>query len=268
MRIDSGDAAAGGARALDEGAARLLLEVYGVPLGPWATASDARAAAASAGRLGFPVALKGMVPGVAHKTEAGLVELGLADEAAVREAYTRLEGRSDGRMQGALVERMVRGRREFVAGMFRDPQFGPVVMFGLGGILTEALDDVAFGVAPLLPGEAGDMLDSIRAVRLLGAYRGEPRVDRDALTGVLEGLSRLALDHPEVIEVDINPLVVEGGRPVAVDALVMVATERRRSRTPGRAREHGRRWRPSSHRGAWRWWGRRAIPGSGEGRSW
>ena len=134
-------------------------------------------------------------------------------------------------MQGALVERMVRGRRELVAGMFRDPQFGPVVMFGLGGILTEALDDVAFGVVPLLPGEADEMLDSIRAVRLLGAYRGEPRVDRDALTGVLEGLSRLALDHPEVIEVDVNPLVVERGRPVAVDALVMVASRARRWRS-------------------------------------
>ena len=224
MQDDGGVAAVNGARALDEDEARLLLGAYGVPLASWSTASDVHAAAASAGRLGFPVALKGMVAGVVHKTEAGLVELGLADGTAVLEAFVRLEGRSGGRMRGALVERMVRGRREFVSGMFRDPQFGPVVMFELGGVLTEALDDVAFAVAPLLPGEAGQMLDSIRALRLLGAYRGEPPVDRGVLTGVLEGLSRLALDHPEVVEVDVNPLLVEGGRPVAVDALVMVAS--------------------------------------------
>jgi len=106
--------------------------------------------------------------------------------------------------------------------MFRDPHFGPVVMFGLGGVFTEAISDVTFRIAPLTEGDAGEMLDQIKSKALLGAFRGEKAVARDLLIRALTGLSRIALEHPEIKEIDINPLIITSeGDPVAVDALVI-----------------------------------------------
>jgi len=150
------------------------------------------------------------------------VRLDLRDEAAVRSAAQELLAarRPDESKAKLLVTRMRRGRRELIAGLVRDPQFGPCVMLGLGGIFAEALRDVAFAVAPLEPGDADDLIDALEHGALLGPFRGEPAVDRAALRRVIQGLAALGLARPDVRSVDVNPLLVDGGEPVVVDALV------------------------------------------------
>jgi acetyl-CoA synthetase (ADP-forming) len=212
---------AGTTRALDEFEAKRLLAAYGVPVVGEARVADAEAAVQAAGRIGYPVVLKGCGADFAHKTEHGLVQLDLGDAAAVRGAAARMLSAMQGRGE-LLVQRMVSGRREFLAGMARDAQFGPVVTFGLGGIFAETLADVALRVCPVGRADALEMLEEIRTRALLGAVRGLPAVDREALAGALVGLSRLALERPDIDAIDINPLVVEGSRPVAVDALVLL----------------------------------------------
>lgn len=210
-------------RALDEFEAKQLLAGYGVPVVPERCVMGVEAAAQAARELGYPVALKGCGAAFAHKTELGLVALDLPNEAALREAAARLQGVMQG--QGRLlVQRMVRGRREFLAGLSRDPQYGPVVSFGLGGIFAEELADISLRLVPLSAADARAMLGEFRAHALLGPTRGLPAVDAQMLVDVLLGLSRLAQDRPDIVAVDINPLVVDGARPLAVDALVLVRT--------------------------------------------
>jgi acyl-CoA synthetase (NDP forming) len=214
-------------RTLSEHASKALVMRYGVPAAREALAADAAEATVAAERLGYPVVVKLCGDAIAHKTERNLVRLGLAGAEAVRAAadellaLVRLE---DGVVQ-LLVAEQVRGRRELIAGVVRDPHFGPCVVLGLGGILTEALGDVVFAAAPLSHAEALRAIDGLRAQRLLGPFRGEPAVDRDALAGILVGLGQLAVDRPDVRSVDLNPLIVRDGRPVAVDALVELDTD-------------------------------------------
>src|SRR5262249_39760384 len=156
---------------------------YGVPVARQRLAADADAAAGAAAALGFPVVVKLCGDTIAHKTERGLVRLGLADAAAVRAAAGELLAlrRPDDGPTSLLVAEAIRGRRELIAGLVCDPQLGPCVMLGLGGILTEALGDVVFAAAPLDAREARRMIDGLRTHALLGPFRGEPAVDRDAL---------------------------------------------------------------------------------------
>jgi acetyl-CoA synthetase (ADP-forming) len=211
-------------RTLAEDASGALLADYGVAVNPSRRADDSDAAAAAADAVGYPVVAKLVGDAIAHKTERGLVRLGLADADAVRAAATELlaAARPDDGDVAVLVAPMIRGARELVAGLVRDPQFGPCVMVGIGGVLTEALADVAFVPVPLDALDAAEAIESLRSQALLGAVRGEPAVDRDALAVVLLGLGALAAARPDVVSVDVNPLVVAGGRPVAVDALVEV----------------------------------------------
>lgn len=207
---------------LSEHASKALLAGFGVPLAREEQVGDASGAARAAEALGFPVALKLCGDGIAHKTERGLVRLGLGDAATVRAAADELLSLArpeDGEVS-LLVAEMVRGARELIAGVTRDPQFGACVVLGLGGILTEALGDVVFAVAPLSRRDAEGMIDGLGAQRLLGEFRGEPAVERSALVDLLLGLSRLAGERPDVVSVDLNPVIVRDGRPVAVDALV------------------------------------------------
>ncbi|MFN8544082.1 MAG: acetate--CoA ligase family protein [Candidatus Binatia bacterium] len=212
-------------RTLSEHASKTLLARYGIPLAREALAADADAAVRAAETIGFPVAAKLCGDAIAHKTERDLVRLGLADAAAVRAAATDLLARrrpEDGAVQ-VLVAEMVRGRRELIAGLVRDPHFGPCVVLGLGGILTEAVGDVVFAAAPLTTTEARRMIDGLQTRHLLTRpFRGEPAVDVDALAAVLVGLGRLAVERPDVESVDVNPLIVRGAAPVAVDALVVL----------------------------------------------
>lgn len=210
---------------LSEYDSKQLLAEAGLPVPEERLAVSPEAAARAAAQLGFPVAVKLCGRGIAHKSERGLVRLELTDEAAVRAAARELlRARGPEESDAALlVQRMVAGRRELMAGLVRDPQFGPCVMFGLGGVFAEALGDVAFAVAPLDTGDAEELIDALENQKLLGAFRGEPPLDRGALAGILEGLGRIGCERPEILSVDLNPLIPSGPTPVIVDALVELA---------------------------------------------
>jgi acetyl-CoA synthetase (ADP-forming) len=207
---------------LSEHESKELLRSYGISTVAEALARDENEAAVRARELGFPVALKLCARGLAHKTERDLVRLDLGDEAAVRAAARDLWARREASDEhpALLVHRMVRGRRELILGLVRDRQFGPCVMLGLGGILAEAIRDVVFRAAPVTAVDAAEMIGDLKAVHLLGAFRGEPAVDRDALGRALIALGRIGLEHPDVVSIDVNPMIVAGAEPLAVDALV------------------------------------------------
>jgi acyl-CoA synthetase (NDP forming) len=214
-----------GAPALDEDAGKQFFAAYGIAVPQGATVTSAEAAVELAARIGYPVVMKGSSTQIQHKTDAGLVLLRIGDETEAREAYRTLESRAataGATLDGVLVEHMVIGKREFVVGLVRDLLFGPVVMFGLGGIYTEALHDVAFAVAPVSEDDAYELMDQIEAKVLLGPVRGEPPVDRAALAKIIMAVGQMADDHPEIREIDVNPLLIDGATPVAVDALVAV----------------------------------------------
>jgi acetate---CoA ligase (ADP-forming) subunit beta len=210
---------------LSEARSKQLLAEHGVPVLPERTVATADEAATAADEVGFPVVLKLCGDAIAHKTERGLVRLSLADEAAVRDAATALlaAARPDDGDVGLLVAPMVHGARELIAGLHTDPQFGRCVMIGFGGILAEAIADVAFRLVPVERLDAEEMMDELETQALLGPFRGEPAVDRDALAATILGLSALAEAEPGIVSADVNPLIVVDGRPVAVDALVELA---------------------------------------------
>lgn len=215
-----------GAKAgINEAEAKALLAEFEIPVVPEAIAADVQEAIFAADSFGYPVVVKGLGTAVAHKTERGLVRLNLVNPSAVRTAVTDITASAADDLEGFVVQPQIQGSRELVAGLFRDPQFGPVVMFGIGGVFTEALADVAFRLAPVSETDAADMLAEIRAKAILDRFRGEAAVDRRQITQTLKGLSRIAAELPQIAEIDINPLVAEpDGRIWAVDAL-MVAGE-------------------------------------------
>jgi succinyl-CoA synthetase beta subunit len=195
--------------ALDESQAKALLADYGIAVPAGGVAHSEDEAVAIARQLGGPVAVKAVGPRISHKTERGLVALGLSGDEPVRATACSLLALADDQEAVLLVERMVRGPREFMVGMKRDPLFGPVVVFGVGGIFTEAHKDIMLGVTPLADRDIDGMLAGIRASALLDDFRGLPPVDRAALAGALRALARIAADHPAVTEIDVNPLIVE-----------------------------------------------------------
>lgn len=215
-------------RTLSETASKELLARYGVPIATERVVATAAEAAAAAGELGFPVVAKLNGDAIAHKTERGLVRLDLADAAAVEDAAADLLAAAtpdDGDV-AVLIAPMVRGNRELIAGVLRDAQFGPTVMLGVGGILAEAVADVVFRPAPITAETAAAMIDDLATQRLLGPFRGEAAVDRDALVTTLVGLGAAIADRPDVVSIDVNPLIVGAdGRPIAVDALVEVTAD-------------------------------------------
>lgn len=209
---------------LSESMSKALLADYGIPVVPERLVDGPEAARAAGEELGFPVVAKLCGDAIAHKTERGLVRLNLRDADALAEATVDLLAlaRPEDGAVAVLVAPMISGARELIAGMQRDPQFGPTVLVGIGGVIAEALADVSIRLAPLDTVDASEMLDDLAAQPLLGPFRGEPALDRAAMTDVLLGLARLADARPDVISVDLNPLIIAEGRPIAVDALVEV----------------------------------------------
>jgi acetate---CoA ligase (ADP-forming) subunit beta len=215
-----------GTRTLSEHESKRVLAGAGVPVlderlveTPDEAVDAARAIAPDAA-----VVVKLCGDGVAHKTERGLVRLGLRGDDDVRAAAQGVldAATADDGAVGVLVAPMVRGTRELIAGLLRDPQFGPCVMVGVGGVLAEALADVAFRLVPVERVDAEEMLEDLDAQALFGPVRGEPPVDRATVVDVVLALSGLAAAEPDIVSVDVNPLVVVDGRPVAVDGLVEV----------------------------------------------
>jgi acetyltransferase len=187
-------------------------------------ASDPDGAVAAAAGLGYPVVAKLCGDAIAHKSERGLVRLGIGDDDELRVAVGELlaAGRPEDGVSGVLIAPAVAGRRELIAGLATDPAFGHTVLLGVGGVLAEAIADIAARVVPITEVDAAEMIEQLDSQALLGAFRGEPAVDRASLVATLVGLSRFAEAHPEVVSVDLNPLIVADGRPIAVDALVEI----------------------------------------------
>ncbi|MFA5322500.1 MAG: acetate--CoA ligase family protein [Smithella sp.] len=210
-----------GRKTLSEYESRLVIESAGVFVAAAALTKTKEEAIQEAEKMGYPVVMKGCSAELAHKTEAGMVALNITTAEEVAHVFDELTGKVKN-LDGVLVEKMVKGSREFVIGLSRDPQFGPCVMFGLGGIFTEALKDVTFRVAPLSREDALEMIDEIKTKKLLDEFRGSPAVDRDALAKALIGVGDLGIKYDAIAEIDINPLIVCGDKPVAVDALVVL----------------------------------------------
>ena len=209
---------------LSEAGSKELLGAFGVPFPSEQVVTTADAAVEAAGALGYPVVVKLGGDAIAHKTERGLVRLDLGTPEAVQAAAEALLGAAtpdDGEVH-LLVAPMLRATRELIAGLHHDEQFGMTVMLGVGGILAEAVADVAFRLVPLSADDADEMIDDLDTQALLGEFRGEPAVDRAAVAAVLLGLSRAAGERPDIASADLNPLLIVDGRPVAVDALVEV----------------------------------------------
>jgi acetyl-CoA synthetase (ADP-forming) len=211
-----------GAKNLSEYESKMVLSAYGIPVTQEKTVGTEAEATAAAAEMGYPVVLKGSGEAVSHKTELDLISLNIRDEQGLVESYRKFNNRKDVVVEEFLIQQMIKGNRELMAGLKRDAQFGPCVMFGLGGVLAEILDDVTIRVAPLSEFDAQDMMGDIRANKILDEFRGKPAVDRDALATLLMGLGKLGLENEAVAEVDINPIKLVNGKPVAVDALIVL----------------------------------------------
>lgn len=207
-----------------------LLEAYGFPVAPFSLVRTEEECLKEAARLGYPVVLKVVSPQILHKVDVGGVLLNIEDPEHVARAYRELLARLKGRLPeaeiwGVLVQKMIKGGKETILGLKRDPLFGPVIMFGLGGVYVEAMRDVSFRIAPLRELTASRMVKEIRGYRILEGYRGEARSDVEKIEECLKRLSQLALDFPEVGELDINPLLVlsEGKGALVVDARILLS---------------------------------------------
>jgi acetyltransferase len=220
-------------QAMGEVETRPILEAYGMDLVPGAVAVDADQAAGIAAQIGFPVVVKIISPQVLHKSDFGGIALNLVDEQEVKLAAQKMrrdisQAVPDAEIRGFLVEKMAPKGMEVIVGMRRDPNFGPLMMFGLGGVMVELFKDVGFGVAPLTQAQARAMVRKTKAGVLLEGYRGGPAYDLDAVIETLGRLSQLALDHPEIAEVEINPLLVlpAGQGAQVLDARIILSTEK------------------------------------------
>jgi acetyltransferase len=220
-----------GRAAIGDAEAREVLEAYGFPVPQSHLAETPEEAVEKAEEIGYPVVLKVASPDILHKTDVGGVKLGLDSPTDVRDAFDLIIYRAgrympDARVWGCLVQEMVTGGREILVGMNRDPQFGPLVAFGLGGIYVEALKDVAFRVAPFSRKEAEEMIHEIRSYPLLAGVRGEPPADHEAMIDALMRISQLVTDFPEIVELDINPLTVfeEGRGATAIDMRLVLSS--------------------------------------------
>jgi acyl-CoA synthetase (NDP forming)/RimJ/RimL family protein N-acetyltransferase len=214
----------GGWLELEDAAA--LLEACGVPVLATRAASSVDEAVAVAESIGFPVVLKARSGSLVHKSDVGGVVLGLESPEAVREAYLSMSNRLGEQMGGAVLQPMTPSGVEAIIGLAVDPDFGPIVMAGLGGVMTDLLGDHSFAVPPFNPGTAESMIHSLRAAALLDGYRGSPKVDRDALIAVLESIAKVAELVPELVELDLNPVVVTTSGALVVDCKARLAPGR------------------------------------------
>ncbi|MEX0768127.1 MAG: acetate--CoA ligase family protein [Microthrixaceae bacterium] len=211
-------------RTLSEADSKAFLSEFSIPFAPEVLVSSADQAVEAANSVGLPVAVKLCGDNISHKTERGLVRLALADSASVHDAASALLEAAvpEDHATGVLVAPMISGSRELIAGITQDAQFGPTILIGIGGILAEAIADVAVRLLPITEVDAEEMIEQLQMQSLLGEFRGDPAVDRRAVVEILLSLSQIAVQHPEVLSIDLNPLIISQGQPIAVDALVEV----------------------------------------------
>ncbi|MFO7459840.1 MAG: acetate--CoA ligase family protein [Desulfatiglandales bacterium] len=211
-----------GRTTLSEYESKTLLRLYGIPAVREVLAGNRAEFLKAVSEIGFPMVVKGCAPSLAHKTEQGLVRVDIRNQEEADAAFEDLLARMEGRSSSLLVQEMIKGTRELVVGMTRDPQFGPCVMFGLGGIYTEILKDVSFRVAPLEKRDALQMTQEIRGRKILEGVRGMEPADVEKLCEILIAMGQIGMEHEAVKEIDVNPVILSGARPVAVDALVVL----------------------------------------------
>mgnify|MGYP000123810482 CR=1 FL=1 len=210
-------------QALSEFGSKQLLAACGLPVTREQLAGSREEAARFAEAIGFPVAAKACSPELMHKSEANLIELGLTDTTRVMAAFDRLAEKAGSDIEGILIQEMIAGRRELVLGLIRDPQFGPCVMLGLGGIFTEVFQDTVFRMAPVDRVEAMDMIGELRSRAMLDTFRGQAAADTDALCQAIIAVGQIGMNFEAVSEIDINPLIITPtGDITAVDALVVL----------------------------------------------
>lgn len=212
-----------GRAVLSEYESKLILSQFDIPVSREVLVNDPTTAVDAAVSIGYPVALKACGARLMHKSDQGLVALNLNSAEQVKQAYRRIVAAAGSDAEGMLVQEMVKGMRELVVGLTRDAQFGPCVMLGLGGVMTEIYKDTVFRMAPVCRTEAGDMISQLRAKKMLGAFRGQQPADPDVICRCIMGVGRIGMQLPDIAEIDINPLIISGdGRITAVDALIIL----------------------------------------------
>jgi len=217
---------------IGEAAAKAILKAYEFNIPPGQSAATLDEALDAANRVGFPVAMKIMSRDIIHKSDIGGVRLNLDSADDVRDAHDLMmlrirQKQPDARIDGVYIERMCKRGREVILGMTRDPQFGPMLMFGLGGIFVEVMKDVTFHIAPITHDEAVQMLEGTRSFALLKGVRGQASVDLSAIATSLQRISQLVTDFPQIMEMDINPFIVgpAGSDSIAADARFTIAKD-------------------------------------------
>jgi acetyltransferase len=206
---------------LDEYQSKQILALCDFPVVEEKIVSSFREAKEIASEFGFPVVLKGLLPGEIHKTELGLVRTGISSVEEVESVLLELQKIMSGNGT-LLIQKQIQGYPELIAGLIRDPQFGPCVMCGFGGVFTEVLADSVFAAAPINRVEALALIKRLKTRKLLDGFRGFAAVDRDTLADILVRIGELGLAYPQIKEIDLNPLIVSGGKPIAVDATIII----------------------------------------------
>jgi acyl-CoA synthetase (NDP forming) len=206
---------------LDEFVSKQILKAYGVPTVEESMVTDIRECLPVASQIGYPIVMKGIQEGGVHKTELGLVYLDIHNKSAATRTFKTLQKKMGGRGH-VLIQKQVKGQVELILGLVRDPQFGPCVMIGLGGIMAEVFQDAAFAMAPLNHQEALDLIDRIQGQKLLDGFRGNPPVNRNELARILTALGMIGLAYPRIQEIDVNPLIITAAGASAVDATIIL----------------------------------------------
>jgi acetyl-CoA synthetase (ADP-forming) len=211
-----------GRKALSEYEAKQILSAYDIPVTKEILIKDKDQLEKGIRKIGFPLVMKGCSAEIAHKTEKGLIRVDIRTVTEAKKAFRDMMAGMEGFEGGVLMQEMISGRRELVMGMTRDPQFGPCVMFGLGGIFTEILRDVSFRRAPLEVHDAQEMMRDIKGYKILDAVRGMPAADTGLLERMLINVGQIGLDFEDIMEIDLNPVILAGSKPVVVDALMIL----------------------------------------------
>lgn len=217
-----GNALHKGRTTLSEYEAKQVLAAYDIPVTREILIKDKKNLDAAIQKIGFPLVMKGCSAEIAHKTEKGLIHVDIRTATEAKKAFKEIMAGMEGFDGGVLMQEMIKGRRELVMGLTRDPQFGPCVMFGLGGIFTEILRDISFRRAPLEVRDAHEMMQEIRGHKILDAVRGMEAADKKRLTDMLINIGRIGLEISEISEIDLNPVILSGSKPVVVDALIVL----------------------------------------------
>ncbi len=216
-----------GRTALLEPEAKTICAEYGITVNKFSLAKTEKEAVAQADKIGYPIVLKIVSQDIIHKSDAGGVKVNLKTAAEVEAAYkTIIENakkyKADARIEGVIVQEMAPQGTEVIVGAVKDPQFGPTIMFGLGGIFVELLKDVNFRVAPITTQDAKDMITNLKAFPLLNGYRGSKPADIEALAAVLCNVSKMIMDNPEIKELDLNPVMAYPKGTKCVDARIIL----------------------------------------------